>query len=282
MKGLRCVRSGGLPAASEARSFVLRSPQPSACCLTLKPGNCLSNSAIDVSWITLTVCGSTSVCHTVSSRTCWPIAAGARPSATATAPAPAPARKVRRETIAWLREGVVAISWSPRECDSASAAAHARVTRNGESLGAGCAGVKRGACRSRCRGGPPRRSGELLLEERDRPLPGELRRGLVVAGRRVVVKAVLCARIEIGLVRQAGGLQGGFESRPHGVDPLVVLRVVHQERHLDLRHAGGLGGGAVIGHSCLHVRAERHCEIVGGAATPAESGDPELAGGQLV
>ncbi len=77
MNGLRCVRSGGLPAASEASSLVLRSPQPSACCLTLKPGNFFSNSAIEVSWIIFTVCGSTSVCQTWISRTCWPSAAGA-------------------------------------------------------------------------------------------------------------------------------------------------------------------------------------------------------------
>ncbi len=70
MNGFRWVRSGGLPAASEASSLVLRSPQPSGCCLILKPGNFASNSATLVSWIVLTVCGSTSVCQTCSSFTC--------------------------------------------------------------------------------------------------------------------------------------------------------------------------------------------------------------------
>ncbi len=49
MNGLRWVRSGGLPAANAASSLVFRSPQPSACCLTLKPGNFRSNSAMLVS-----------------------------------------------------------------------------------------------------------------------------------------------------------------------------------------------------------------------------------------
>ena len=64
MKGFKWVRSGGLPAAIAARSFVLRSPQASGCCLTLNPGNLRSNSAMAPSWIVLTVWGSTSVCQT--------------------------------------------------------------------------------------------------------------------------------------------------------------------------------------------------------------------------
>src|SRR6266536_3245303 len=101
MNGFKCVRSGGLPAASEARSLVFRSPQPSACWRTLKLGNFFSNSAMLVSLMVLTVCGSTSVCQTCSSRVCWPIAAGAAPRPTAVA-APAPTRKCRRETP-WVR-----------------------------------------------------------------------------------------------------------------------------------------------------------------------------------
>ena len=38
MNGFRCVKSGGLPAASEASSLVLRSPQPSGCCVDLEAG----------------------------------------------------------------------------------------------------------------------------------------------------------------------------------------------------------------------------------------------------
>src|SRR5262247_934978 len=100
MNGFRCVRSGGLPAASAARSLVLRSPQPSACCFTLKPGNFFSNSAMLVSWMVLTVCGSTSVCQTWSSRVCWPRTAGARPNtAAAAAPVALPARNRLREIV---------------------------------------------------------------------------------------------------------------------------------------------------------------------------------------
>ena len=76
--------------ASDDSSLVFRSPQPSACCRTLKPGCLRSNSAMLVSWIVFTVVGSTSVCQTWSSRTCWPTAAGARASSAAP---DAPARK---------------------------------------------------------------------------------------------------------------------------------------------------------------------------------------------
>ena len=113
MNGLRCMRSGGLPADSEARSLVLRSPQPSACWRTLKPGNFRSNSAMLVSWITLTVWGSTSVCQTWSSRTCWPMTAGARPRVAAPMAAPVPARKRRRETRDDEGAGVWGISAAP-------------------------------------------------------------------------------------------------------------------------------------------------------------------------
>src|SRR5438132_1672808 len=125
MDGLRCVRSGGLPAASDARSLVLRSPQPSACWRTLKPGNFFSNSAMLVSLMVLTVCGSTSVCQTWSSRTCWPMAAGAAPRPTAVA-APAPTRKCRRETP-WVR----AISAPPCASVGRSLPFHGRGCRFG-------------------------------------------------------------------------------------------------------------------------------------------------------
>src|SRR5881397_4150097 len=58
-------------------------------------------------------------------------------------------------------------------------------------------------------------SGQMLLEEGDRPLPRQLCRRLVVARRRVVVKAVLRPRILVHLVRNAGRFQRGLEGRPH-------------------------------------------------------------------
>src|ERR1044072_1393587 len=80
-------------------------------------------------------------------------------------------------------------------------------------------------------------SGEVLLEERDRPIPGEFRRRLVIARRRIVVKAMLRAGIHVHLVWHARGLQRLLVFRPHRVDALIVLGVLDQERRLDLRNA---------------------------------------------
>src|SRR5439155_24765433 len=48
---------------------------------------------------------------------------------------------------------------------------------------------------------------QILLEERHGAVPRQLRRRLVVARRRVVVKAVLRARVHLDLVAHAGLLQ---------------------------------------------------------------------------
>src|SRR5438034_5313653 len=67
-------------------------------------------------------------------------------------------------------------------------------------------------------------SGQILPEEGDRPLPRQLCRRLVVARRRVVVKAVLRPRVPVHLVRDAGRSQRGLEGRPHRVDSLEIGR----------------------------------------------------------
>src|SRR5258706_7573124 len=88
---------------------------------------------------------------------------------------------------------------------------------------------------------PPRRktSRETLLEQRDRTIPRQLRLRLVIPRRRVVVEAVLRARIDVHLVAHAGRLQRLLIGRPHLVDARVILGVVDGERALDLRHVGG-------------------------------------------
>src|SRR5256885_8164476 len=55
---------------------------------------------------------------------------------------------------------------------------------------------------------PPWRNAlrESLLEERNRAVPGELRLRLVIPRRRVVVEAVLRARIDVHFVAHARGL----------------------------------------------------------------------------
>ena len=122
----------------------------------------------------------------------------------------------------------------------------------------------------------------MFLEEGDGPLPGELGRRLVVTRRRVVVKAVLGAGIEMRLVAGARRLQRRLEGRPHRVDALVDLRVLDQKRRLDARHARRLGRRAVERHTRVQIGAERDGEEVGRAAAPAEAGGAELAGGERV
>src|SRR5256885_3988289 len=69
-------------------------------------------------------------------------------------------------------------------------------------------------------------SGEVLLEEGDRPVPGQLGRRLVVTRRRVVVKAMLGAGIHVHLVFRAVRLQRRLIRGPQRVDALVALRVL--------------------------------------------------------
>jgi hypothetical protein len=87
--------------------------------------------------------------------------------------------------------------------------------------------------------------GEVFLEVRHRALPRQLGRRLLEARRRVVVKAVLGAGVEVRFVRHAVLLERGLEGRPHRVDALVVLGVVDQQRRLDALDTRGLGRGAV-------------------------------------
>src|SRR4029077_19399746 len=92
-------------------------------------------------------------------------------------------------------------------------------------------------------------SGQVCLEEGDGALPRQLGGWLVVARRRVVVEAVLGARVDVHLIRHPGGRQRGLERGPHLVDPLVGLGVVDQERRLDPRSAGGVGRRPVERHA---------------------------------
>src|SRR5215470_11485105 len=125
-------------------------------------------------------------------------------------------------------------------------------------------------------------SGEVRLEEGDGAIPRKLGRGFLIARSRVVVEAVLGPRIHVHLVADAARLEGGLESRPHGIDPLIALRVLDEKWRLDVGHACGLSGGAVEGHASLQVGAEGDGEEVGGAAAPAEARDAELARGERV
>jgi hypothetical protein len=60
-------------------------------------------------------------------------------------------------------------------------------------------------------------SAQVLVEEIDGALPGQLCGSLVIARRGIVVEAVMSARIGIGGVIDMIGLQGGFKGRATGV-----------------------------------------------------------------
>ena len=59
---------------------------------------------------------------------------------------------------------------------------------------------------------------QVLVEERDRPRPRELGGGFVVARRRVVVEAVIRARVHVHLVLDAVRLERRLVRGPAGVD----------------------------------------------------------------
>src|SRR5215208_2708188 len=76
---------------------------------------------------------------------------------------------------------------------------------------------------------------QVLVEERDRPFPRQLRRFRVVARRRVVVEAVLRAGILKAFVPDVGRFERLLECRPARVDAFVHLGRLDQQRSLDLR-----------------------------------------------
>src|SRR4029077_16067540 len=88
---------------------------------------------------------------------------------------------------------------------------------------------------------------QLLVEVGERPLPRELRRRRVEAGRRVVVEPVLGSGVDVTLVAPLGGFERRFVGRPAGVDALVDVGGLNQERGLDLRHVLEIRGAAVEG-----------------------------------
>src|SRR5688572_22585374 len=88
-------------------------------------------------------------------------------------------------------------------------------------------------------------SRQMLLEEFQRPAPGQVRRFLVVAGLvGVVEEGVLGAVVHVEGVVLAALLQGVLEGGDAGIDALVGSGIVQQERRLDLRHLLGQIGRA--------------------------------------
>src|SRR5271155_3233071 len=89
---------------------------------------------------------------------------------------------------------------------------------------------------------------QIFVEPIDRPLPGFLCRGLIVARRRVVVEAVVGALIDMALVRNARRVKSGVERRPAAGDAPIELAILGVERGLDLCRVGGVRLQAVERH----------------------------------
>ena len=81
---------------------------------------------------------------------------------------------------------------------------------------------------------PLTNSGKTILEVIQRPLPRELGGFGVVARRRVVVKAVLRAGIDIDLIWRAGCLQSVFKGGIGRIDAFVVFGQMAKQRGLDV------------------------------------------------
>src|SRR5438046_3611411 len=118
---------------------------------------------------------------------------------------------------------------------------------------------------------------QVLVEELERPLPGELGGGLVISRCRVVVEAVLRTRILVHRVRDVAGLERSLVSGPAGVDALVVLRVVNEQGRLALHGIRDGGRGAVEGDSRGKIEQARRQHVCD-SATVAETGHADLAG----
>lgn len=76
-------------------------------------------------------------------------------------------------------------------------------------------------------------SSEFFLEKIHRALPGQLCCRDVVTRCRVVVGAVLRTRVAVHRVFHTGRFQGCLVGWPAGIDALVRLGVLHQQRCLD-------------------------------------------------
>src|SRR5688500_16314529 len=124
---------------------------------------------------------------------------------------------------------------------------------------------------------PSRFLADVLVEERDRPLPRQLGRGLIVARRRVVVEPVLSARIQIAFVTNIGRLERLLECRPARVDAFVHLGRLDHQRSLDLRDVRNVRRGAVEGNSGGKIVQSRG-EVVHHATSVAEAHRADLAG----
>src|SRR5262245_286526 len=74
---------------------------------------------------------------------------------------------------------------------------------------------------------------EMLVEKIQRALPCELSGGLIIAGCRVVMEAVVRAFIHVHSVSDVIGFQRFFVSGPSVIDTLIERRVMNQKGRLN-------------------------------------------------
>ena len=119
-------------------------------------------------------------------------------------------------------------------------------------------------------------SSQLRLEESHAALPGQLGRLGIKARCGVVVKAVLHARVGVGLVARAGGLEGFLIGWPTGIQAFIGTGVVNQQRGPDLGHVLRWGLGAVKRHGRPQIGHLRG-QVVGDATAPAKANHTHMA-----
>src|SRR6202042_1990265 len=85
---------------------------------------------------------------------------------------------------------------------------------------------------------PAPSSPQIFVEPIERSLPRLFRRGLIVAGGRVVVEAVVGVLVDVALMGDAGAAERRVERRPAAGDARVELSILGVDRRLDFRRVG--------------------------------------------
>src|SRR5271156_5932628 len=111
---------------------------------------------------------------------------------------------------------------------------------------------------------------QIFVEPIERPSPRLFCRRLVVAWRRVIVEAVVSARVDVPFVRNASPAERGVERRPAAGDTRVELRILGVDRRLDFGRVGGVRLKTVEGNRGVEARAHAYGELVDDAAAETE------------
>lgn len=94
---------------------------------------------------------------------------------------------------------------------------------------------------------------QILVESIERSLPRLFRRRVVVAGRRVIVEAVVGALVDVPLVGDASSAKRRVELRPAAGDARIELRILGIDRRLDFRRVGRARLKAVEGNRSIEA-----------------------------